>query len=163
MATITRDWILAAGAVPAAGAVATLGMKERFKEKIVVDEVEEETTRGWMLVIGRVEEGGAMRRAGPAAEEWYANDDTITADIDDDVRRWILIGSSGERPRSRGDHHQGSILQPGSVVGIREPFWDVDANGQRWNVAVRWDVAKIQGDDVLSANIGLQRRSSKAE
>lgn len=53
-------------------------------------------------------------------------------------RGWILAG------RGRGDlagRGRGEgVVEVGCVVGVKEPIWEVEIEGQRWRVGVEWKV-----------------------
>lgn len=43
---------------------------------------------------------------------------------------WILAG------KGRGD----GVVEVGSVVGIKEPTWEVEVEREKWRVGVEWKV-----------------------
>lgn len=45
-------------------------------------------------------------------------------------RGWILAG------RGRGE----GVVEVGCVVGVKEPIWEVEIEGERWRVGVEWKV-----------------------
>jgi hypothetical protein len=46
----------------------------------------------------------------------------------------ILLGQGGARGAG------GVKIRMGGVIGVRQPMWDVDVNGETWVVGVDWVV-----------------------
>ena len=129
---------------------------EAFRDRIAVEAVKEERARKWMLLVGRAKRGGSIQTGKATIEEENIGSGAADVESEEDCeQRWILIGSSGGRPRSRGDCHSENTVKPGFVIGIREPVWDADADGQSWKVAVRWGVVGTQGSERLDTEWSL--------
>ena len=49
---------------------------------------------------------------------------------EEEGKRWMLIG------KGRGEGEVGV----GCVVGIREPTWEIEVEGENWRVGVEWKI-----------------------